>query len=129
MQKRWTRKRVDLKQLSHSIEEFFKRKGLGTKNEHSQDKYNISVFVETSDRVNAQMDIFILGSSDDFLIETVASERAHRSLMLGFITTMIGGGNVVLRSVKTEEALKNLESDFWTNIEDIIACLGSSNGT
>ena len=129
MQKQWTGKNVDLKQLSQRIEEFFIEKGLATKNKHLQDKYKISVFMLTNDRRSSRMDVHIFGSSDDFLIETIASERMYRSMMLGFITSMIGGGNLVLRSVKLEEALRELERDFWIQIEDIIASLASSSQT
>lgn len=129
MQKQWTGKNVDLKQLSQRIEEFFIEKGLATKNKHSQDEYKISVFMLTNDRRSSRMDVHIFGSSDDFFIETIASERMYRSMMLGFITSMIGGGNLVLRSVKLEEALRELERDFWIQIEDIIASLASSSQT
>lgn len=76
--------------------------------------------------MNEDITVEILGGANDFAIEFLTSERAHSSILLGLVSTIIGGGNLILRGVKSQERLEELEKDFWVHIEDAIMCLVNS---
>lgn len=126
MRRRWVGKNVDLALLSQRVEDFFKSKGFKTKKDESADGYELSGTAQHVRDVRGHIAVRILGNSNDFVIEFVASERTRRSIMLGFITTMFGGGSLILRGLRLQEALEKLEREFWVYAEDDVAHLANS---
>jgi len=126
MQKQWVGKNVDLKLLSECIENFFKDKGFRTRIDESAGKYTI---LWTSQRVRNMRDAMtasVLGNSNDFIVEIVASERTRGSIRLGMLTAAFGGGYLALRGLKAKEILEKIEKEFWVYVQEKIAHLTGS---
>ena len=126
MQKQWVGRNVDLKLLSQCIEGFFKEKGFLTRIDESAGKYTI---LWTSQRVRNMHDAMtasILGDSNDFIVEIVASERTRGSIRLGMLTAAFGGGYLALRGLKAKEVLEKIEKEFWVYVQEEIAHLTGS---
>ena len=126
MQKQWVGKNVDLKLLSECIENFFKDKGFRTRIDESAGKYTI---LWTSQRVRNMRDAMtasVLGNSNDFIVEIVASERTRGSIRLGMLTAAFGGGYLALRGLKAKEILEKIEKEFWVYVQEKITHLTGS---
>jgi hypothetical protein len=126
MQRQWVGKNVDLKLLSECIEDFFKDKGFRTRIDESAGEYTI---LWTSQRVRNMRDAMtasVLGNSNDFVVEIVASERTRGSIRLGMLTASFGGGYLALRGLKAKEVLEKIEKEFWIYIEEKVANLTGS---
>jgi len=126
MQRQWIGKNVDLKLLSECIENFFKDKGFKTRKDESAGKYTI---LWTSQRVRKMRDAMtasVLGDSNDFVVEIIASERTRGSIRLGMLTSAFGGGYLAVRGLKAKEALERLEREFWVYMEEKVANLTGS---
>lgn len=125
MQKRWVGKNVDLILLCKSIEAFFEASNLRTRKDDSADGYSI-LGVQQRGGPRIEVVVRILGDSNDFIVEFEGGERARRSVMLGFMTTMLGGGKLLLRGLKLKEELEKLEREFWVQIEAAVTRLVDS---
>jgi len=128
MQRQWVGRNVDLNQLSRYAEDFFRDKGFVTKKTESTREHTILWAPPSLKNMNKAMNVRVFGDPNDFVIELVASERTRRSMWLGMLTQLFGGGYVVLQSLRLREALEKLENEFWTYIEEKIANLASSAG-
>lgn len=126
MRKQWIEKNVDLALLGKYIEDFLTGKGFGTKKDEFADGCTISAKPWLEREVREEIAVSVLGWSNDFVIEFLISERKRSSVLLGFITTIIGGGTLLLRSLKSQEALEKLEKEFWMWAEETIAHLVGS---
>lgn len=124
----WVGKKVDLALLSRCVEDFFKGRGFRTKIDELVGEYKILVISPRAERVRGDVDVRISGDPNDFVIEFSAGEGARFSIKLGFLTTMIGGGSILLRGLKLREALEKLEREFWVYAEDSVAHLADSAG-
>lgn len=125
MRKHWVEKNVDLALLSRCAEDFFKGKGLKTKIEKSAGEYRILLASKRAPNTRENVDIRIWGDSSDFAIEFSADERARSAILFGYTTTMLGGGNVLLRGLRSLEALEKLEKEFWVHVEQCIERLNN----
>jgi hypothetical protein len=74
----------------------------------------------------AIMDIIIRGTPNKFTVETKATEYEDDAVKLGLSTSIFGGGNLILGSIKAREKLEKLEQEFWKIIEETIAALTNS---
>ncbi|MFQ5999580.1 MAG: hypothetical protein ACE5J6_02255 [Candidatus Bathyarchaeia archaeon] len=128
MRRQWVGKNVDLALLSERLEDFFKSRGFKTRKDELADGYTISVASQNGRYMRGDIDVRIVGNSNDFVIEFFAGERARSSMMLGFITTILGGGSLILRGLRSQEALEKLEREFWVCAEDSVVHLASSVG-
>lgn len=149
MQKRWTGKNVDMDLLSDCIESFFKDRGFTTKRTQSAGERTFlltpqyatkdvkeamtaktlgTIFWTPQFATNLKRPLHarIVGDCNDFVIELIASELTRRSTWLGMLTKSFGGGYLVLRSLRLQEALEKLENEFWVYIEDKVAHLAGS---
>lgn len=127
MQNRWTEKNIDLDLLSNRIEDFFKDRGFLTKRTQSEGERTIFWTSEaTTIRLKDPMRAKIIGDSNDFVIELVASELTLRPIRLGLLTKSFGGGYFALRGLRLRETLQKLETEFWAYMEDKIIQLTDS---
>ncbi|MDH5390366.1 MAG: hypothetical protein OEX10_04350 [Candidatus Bathyarchaeota archaeon] len=127
MQGRWVGKNLDLALLGERIENFFEAKGFKITKERSASEYTVSAKVRQDVGMLGPVIVRILGDSNDFLIEFSTSGRSRSVVKFGFITAMFGGGSLIRRGLKSQEAAEKLEKDFWIYIEEAIAQLINSN--
>ena len=126
MQERWVGKNVDLQFLSESIENFFRDKGFRVTKDGSAPEYTISAKPQQGIGIIGRVTVRILGDPNDFLIEFSTSGHSRSAVKLGFITTIFGGGSLVLRGLKSQEELEKLEKVFWLHLEEAIIHLTNS---
>ena len=126
MEAKWVGKNVDLKLLRDHIENFFKDKGFRITKERSASEHEISARPQRGVSILGRVIVKVLGDSNDFLIEFSASSHSRSAVKLGLITTMFGGGSLILRGLKSQEALEKIEKDFWIYIEEAITRLINS---
>lgn len=121
MQERWVGKNVDLSLLRERVENFFKDKGFRTTKDWSASEYTISAKPQQGVGIIGRVTVRILGDPNDFLIEFSTSKHSRSAVRLGFMTTIFGGGSLILRGLKSQEELEKLEKDFWAHVEEAIA--------
>lgn len=128
LRRQWVGKNVDLVLLDECIGNFFKQKGFKVRRDRSAREYTILAvpLPQRSSDLRIPITVKILGRSNDFVIELIAREKEDSSIRLGFLTTLIGGGGLLLRGLKSREALERLEKEFWVFAEDIVARLAGS---
>ena len=124
MEKQWRNLNVNLRQLAQTIEGRYSRRNLKVMETALRDGYSINIIVGgfIAPRV---MSIIIRGAPDDFTIETKATEHEDNAIKLSLLTTIIGGGSILLRNIKNREELEKLEREFWSNIEETIKSTSS----
>lgn len=126
MQRQWVGNNVDLALLSRYVEDFFRVKGFKTRKDESAGKCTILWAPPRVGSMRGAMTVTIMGDSNDFVIELIASERTRRYIRLGSLTTLFGGGYFLLRGVRLREALEKLEKEFWVYVEEKVAHLAGS---
>jgi hypothetical protein len=126
MQRQWVGKNVDLKLLSECIEDFFKDKGCLTRIDKSAGRYTILWTSQRGFNMRDAMTASVLGNSNDFIVEIVASERTRGSIRLGMLTSAFGGGYLALRGLKAKEVLEKIEKEFWVYTEEKVVHLTGS---
>jgi len=124
MEKQWKNHNVSLQQLAQTIEGSYSRRNLKIKETVLKDGYSIRVILAKL-RASGTMSIIMRGTPDDFTIET-KRERADDAVKVGLMTTIFGGGSIILSSIKSREELEKLEREFWGTIEEVISRLANS---
>ncbi len=125
MEKSWKNLNVSLQQLTQAIDNFYSRRNLKVKTSSLKDGYSIRVILAGL-RMPGAMDIVIRGTPDDFTVETTATEREDSREKIGLMTTVFGGGSLVLSGVFAREKLEKMEREFWGGIEEMIQSLTNS---
>lgn len=125
MREQWVGKNVDMALLSERVEDFFNGKVFQTRKDVLADGYKISATSGSQERLGGVV-VFVRGKSSDFLVDFVAGKSGRFSAMLSSLVTMFGGGGLVLRSLKLQEAMDRLEREFWVYTEEAIAELTDS---
>lgn len=125
MEKRWQNHGVNLQRLAQTVKNYYLRRNLKVKETVLEDGYSIGVIL-TGLRVSGVMSITIRGTPDDFTIETRATEEEDKAVKVGLMTSIFGGGSLVLRHVKVREQMEKMEREFWSTIEETIRSLTNS---
>jgi len=129
MQERWIGKNVDLALLNKYIEQFLKKQGFKTRMDERSNKECKILALSPSQGANharGSIEVVILGNPNDFTIDLIASEGMFSSMKFGLLTTMFGGGNILLRNMRSREILDKLEKEFWVYAEETVGNLVDS---
>ncbi len=126
MQEHWVGKNVNLTLLSERVENFLRDKGFRTTKGLSASEYTISGKPQQSVGIIGLVTVRILGDRNDFSIEFSTNGHSRSVVKLGFITTIFGGGSLVLRGLKSQEELEKLEKDFWVHVKQALVHLTNS---
>ena len=124
MEKRWQNLVVDLQRLSQVIKNYYLGRNFKVKEAVLENGYSLNVLL-TELRAPGVMSIIIRGRADDFTIETRATEREDNAIKIGLMTSILGGGSLVLRSIKIREQIEKMEREFWGMIEETIRSLAN----
>jgi len=117
---------MNLSLLSERAEDFLKDRGFLTEKDESAEEHKILWVSPDARNMRNAMTVRIFGNPNDFSVEMIASERTRRSIRLGLLTQMFGGGYLVVRGLKAKEALEKLEKEFWAYMEEKVAELAGS---
>lgn len=126
--KRWTKKEANLDLLAEKIESFFKSKGFETRKNALPNGTKIATVPKNIRDAKAGIKVTILGPPHDFMVELSIAETSRFSTLLGLSTIPFGGGTLVLRGLKLQEALERLEKEFWVYVEKAIPYVTGSHG-
>jgi hypothetical protein len=120
----WFGSNVDLNLLSQRVEQFFKESPFETRMEQIQGKFKIE-----ASGFQFKITVNIFGQPNDFAVEFIPSKKTKgfsRSMVVAYITTLFGGGGFLLRDLKLQEALDELEKAFWENVDKQVSELTNS---
>ena len=126
MQSRWVNKNMDLASLSTQIIFFFEERRFRVERKKLKKGYQIECRPEVVDDLIKGVTVKILGEPNDFAIEYQDMEQTHTVTMLGRIMSLFGGGILVLKGLKSQEAQKKFENKFWSFIDKTIATMVDS---
>jgi hypothetical protein len=108
--------------LISEMKAFFEQKGFKTSEYEKDGKHNIVVnLLGFSKSVKIVLD----GSPDNLAVEGIFAEDQPRYK----VSSMFGGGALLLREIKLHERLLGLESEFSQYLENTLAGLANSNHT
>lgn len=126
METQWTGKNVDLALFSRNVAEFLKVKGYKTVSRELGNEHRISATMRGKGAFTGVL-VRVYGEPDDFVVEIDVAKEARLSKVLGSITALFGGGSLTLRGLKSEEALQELEKEFWLFAEETVTRLVDTN--
>lgn len=98
-------------------------RGFKIRIDESAGEYKIFLGSQPALKRHNNVDIRILGNPNDFIIEFSADRGARSTILFGYWTTLIGGGNLLVRGLKSLERIRRLEKEFWMHIEQCIEFL------
>jgi len=128
MRKNWKEKSVDLTLLTTSIGDFFKKKDFEAVKGEIPTGYQI--FAEDSPfyKIMGCMSVIIEGKPDDFTVEfeLLKDKKKHDYPHFVLFESMIFGGYLMSRKLKSEEAWLKLQKEFWTYVENSVLYLSNS---
>lgn len=124
MEKRWQNHGVNLQQLAQAIKNYYLRRNFKVKETVLEKEYSMDIIL--TGQVSSVMGINIRGTTDDFTIETKANKEEDRAVKVGLMTSIFGGGSLILRNIKVREQMEKMENEFWSTIEETIRSLTNS---
>ena len=119
MKDQWVGKNVNLKMLTERVRPFFDELDFETNTERIQDGYLIQA-VSKIPNLRLRVDVRIVGRPNDFVVEFSAGGKGGRlslSMIVGYLTTMFGGGYLVSREAQKQETVETFENDFWRHAD------------
>jgi len=128
MQKRWKGKKVNLALLTTRIGDFFKVKNFEAIKGKTPTGYQI--FAERSPyfKIVGYVSVTVEGTPNDFVVkfDFCTNREKHSFPRSIFLETMLFGGYLLSRRLKSEEAKLKLEKEFWGHVENVVLQLGNS---
>jgi len=127
---RWIGNNIDLSALSEGVRKFFTDSQFETELQQTENGYKIKAATEKILNVQLLIIVEITGKPNDFSVEFTAGKQRKGffslSMIIGYITTILGGGSILLSEVKLKEALDKLEKMFWTHVDTQVSELTNS---
>jgi hypothetical protein len=130
MQRNWTNKNVDLVLLTMRIGDFFKEKEFETVEGEIPTGYEILAKDSPYFKIQGYASVNIEGNPEDFTVKIhyCGYETSH-SRFSSLLLRMFGGGYLVLRQQKSQEAWTKLEKKLWRYVENAVLHLTNSAET
>lgn len=125
MKTQWLGKNVNLSMLCENLEAYF----LDIDFETTVEKVPKGFMIQAVSEIPVHLDIAvnILGASDNFTVEFVAGGKSgFFSMLIGYLTSMFGGGYIILREAERREALDKVEKMFLRHLQMLVADLANS---
>lgn len=123
----WTGIDIDLGLLSERLVQFFEGNQFDTKLEHDTGR-----FVIYASGPQFRVRVNVRGEPNDFRVEFIPGMKTQGfslRMLLGYVTTLFGGGTFMLRDIKLQEAVSRLEKVFWKEVDIDIADLSKTTAT
>lgn len=128
MKNQWLGKNMDLSMLAERMKPFFSETDFETTVEEIPEGYIVQALSKIPN-LKFGISATILGRPNDFTVEFSTSRKGgyfSPSMIVGYLTTMLGGGYLVSREARKREALDKLENDFWRHTQMQVADLVDS---
>ena len=130
MRDQWRGSNVDLTQLTEGVKQFFSDRQFEVKLVKTGEGYVIEAQTESVLNVRLRIEVNIYGEPNDFTIEYVVDKKRKGfyspSMIVGYLSTIFGGGLIFRSEFKLQEALEKLEKAFWEHVDSQVAKLSRS---
>ncbi len=129
MEKQWLEKNVDLRMLAERIMPFFNETDFETMFEEEHSGYSIRA-VSKIPNLQLRIDVKVFGQPDDFVVEFLSGGKRgffSPSMIAGYLTSLFGGGYLILKETRAQEMLGTFENDFWKHVQTQVADLVNSS--
>jgi hypothetical protein len=120
----WLGSNVDLDLLSQRVKQFFDETQFETTLERMSNGYKIGAVTKKTLNVQLRITVKVLGQPNDFSVEFMPKRKTRGfspSMIIGYITSLFGGGIFLLSDAKLQEALDKLEQMFWNHVDKHVA--------
>ncbi len=118
MRRRWVGKDISLRWLYDLVEGFFQSRGFKTKIKESSGRHMFSALPPKGSAIREAINLEISISLDGLEVDFIAGGKADSSIKYGMLTTLLGGGGMLLRGLRSQEAIYRLENDFWVYVSE-----------
>ncbi len=128
MKSQWVGKNVDLSTLAERIRPFFHETEFTTRFDQVKEGYMIEA-VSKIPNLKLNVNVEILGRPNDFTVDFSTGSKGgyfSLSMIIGYLTTMFGGGYLVSRGARERGTLEVIEKDFWRHTDAQVADLVGS---
>ena len=119
---------VDLSLLGEWLERFFKNREFKVAVNKRARGYRVTAAPTYVHEIVGNINVSVSGEPDDFVVNFVAGARSGLYKKFGLLTSLFGGGVLLMRGMKSEEAEEKVERDFWVYVEEKIDFLAGSAG-
>ena len=113
--------------MSELVENFFAKKGFRTRREMVAKEYRIVSKPTHVHEIIGVTTVLISGDPKDFTIKFFSGSRSDAYIKFGRLTSLVGGGTLFLRGLKSQENEERLERNFWIYIEGMMNSLLKGN--
>jgi hypothetical protein len=128
MKSQWVGKNVDLSMLAERIRPFFHETDFAARVERVKEGYRIQSASKIPN-LKLNVNVEILGRPNDFTVDFSTGSKGgyfSLSMIIGYLTMMLGGGYLVSKGAKEQETLEMIEKDFWRHTDMQVANLVNS---
>jgi hypothetical protein len=119
---------VDLSLLGEWVERFFKNKEFKVAINKKAVGYTVTAGPTYVHEIVGNINVSVYGEPNDFVVRFIAGARSGLYKKFGLLTSLFGGGVLLMRGMKSEEAEEKVEKDFWVYVEEKIDFLADSAG-
>jgi len=127
LQRNWSKRNVDLKELKEKISEFFKDNYFDVIVSETKNGYQLFAKGSPNYRIDGQIFIAIEGKPEDFSITIdLKTKKTPRIFLSPILMTLFGGGYFLMQHLKSNETWIELKRDFWEYVDRVIIELSSS---
>lgn len=120
MRQRWVGKDLSIEWLLELVEGFFQSRGFKTFLKESSGEHMFSALPPKGSDIREAINLEISISPDSFEICFMRGGKTDSSIKLGMLTTLLGGGGILLRGLRSRESVDRLENDFWRFLNEKI---------
>jgi len=129
MERRWIAKNVDLELLTNSIVDFLKMMDFEIVKGETTSGYAIFAGNSQHFQIDGYVSVVVQGKPEDFTVELElhGRERKGERFLSPLLMTMFGGGLLLSKRFKSEDAWLKLKREFWRYLENILVQLTNSS--
>lgn len=117
MESSYVGRKIDLSLLSEWVETFFAKRGFRAAKDAGIEGYHVVARPTHAHEIIGKITVSISGNPDDFTVKFFTGSQSDSFLKYGRLTSLLGGGILYLRGVKSKEAEERLERSFWVFVE------------
>lgn len=119
---------VDLSLLGEWVERFFKNREFKVAVNREAGGFRVTAAPTYVHEIIGNINVSVCGEPNDFVVRFAAGARSGLYKKFGLLTSLFGGGVLLMRGMKSEEAEEKVERDFWVYVEEKIDFLAGSSG-
>lgn len=113
MEVQWEGRNIQLSTLVDFICQFFRERSFTVSLTRSNTSHHVVVKPRRAHKIAENIHVSVDGKPDNFTVKFNAGRHSQVLVMFGALTTYFGGGSFHLKGVKSKEALRQLEREFW----------------